>query len=114
VGGDFFSPFFVFYFFYIYLSKTKTMKNITFYVRPFATQEISVVLEDYEWQPFQDRIDGGESIETIFDELWETGESFHYGTTTITQPEYAFDATISDCDCKKRKGLSEKEWEGEL
>ncbi|MFO5440727.1 MAG: RuBisCO accumulation factor 1, partial [Dolichospermum sp.] len=39
------------------------MKNITFYVRPFATQEISVVLEDNEWAPFQERIDNGESID---------------------------------------------------
>ena len=90
------------------------MKNITFYVRPFATQEISVVLEDNEWAPFQERIDNGESIEIIFDELWESGENFHYGTTTITQPEYAFDAQISDCDCKKPKSsLTKKEEEVE-
>ncbi len=84
------------------------MKNITFYVRPFASQEISVVLEDDEWAPFQERIDGGESIETIFDDLWESGESFHYGTTTINQPEYAYDAQISDCDCKKPKSSLNK------
>ncbi len=92
---------------YIY-SKNGKMKNITFYVRPFATQEISVVLEDEIWAPFQERIDNGESIETIFDEIWESGESFHYGQTTITQPEYCYDALISDCDCKVKKKLGEE------
>lgn len=89
------------------------MKNITFYVRPFATQEMSVVLEDELWAPFQERIDQGESIEIIFDEIWESGEAFHYGATTITQPEYAYDAQISDCDCQRRKGLTLEEGRAE-
>lgn len=88
------------------------MKNITFYVRPFATQEISVVLEDDEWAPFQERIDNGDSVENIFDDLWDSGESFYYGTTTISQPEYAYDALINDCDCKKPKSSLTRKEEG--
>lgn len=86
------------------------MKQITFYVEPHSTQEITTTISDEEWETYEKLIEEGIGVNYIFQDI-EDKYDFVYGKTTIIPAYTAFDMVITDCDCEesKKRPLTPKE-----
>lgn len=78
------------------------MKQIRFWGQPQGKTEILTTLTDDVWNLIRERLDNGEKINTIYQELiedynFEVGETHLYGIYEV------FDFEVGDCDCEDSK-----------
>lgn len=86
------------------------MKKIRLWAQPIGDTELTTTLTDEVWQTYQDRLDNGETIDNIYQEL--VGEyHFEVGMTKLLPFWEAFDVEVSDCDCEdsKKRPIQRKE-----
>lgn len=84
------------------------MKKIRFWAQPIGDTELTTYVPDELWDQFQSRIDEGEKINNILQELLDEYD-FEVGMTRLLGAYDAFDIEVGDCDCQsKKKSQNEK------
>lgn len=83
------------------------MKQITFWVQPFAQQELTTYVNEEDWAKYESMVEHGEPADTIFQDLFQS-HNFNFGQMTILPSYSALSLEWSDCDCKDAKKSTEE------
>jgi hypothetical protein len=78
------------------------MKQIRFWGQPMGSTELTTTISEEVWTSIRERLDNGENLNTIYQELVE---QYHIevGMTRLFGIYEAFDFEVSDCDCEEAK-----------
>ena len=86
------------------------MKQIRFWVEPYATQELTTTINEADWEKYEKLLEEGKGVNHLFQDI-EDHYDFVVGKTTIIPAYTAYDMEITDCDCEesKKRPLTPKE-----